>query len=177
MHSELVAIGTNGLLYCWKWSDPEPYRSAEVSGIFVVNTFFLCVDQYAFWYGEPHTLLSHYSSSSTKTECDYLCGWIKIGHMRKNLTQNSEPQRYSWECRRRTGRTMAHNVKGETSHIIDILLKISLFVFVCLNFHLIIILNALDIWWTTTIPEWREQWASLVHALSGFVSWRLLLGL
>ena len=32
MHSELVAVGTNGQLYSWKWSDPEPYRSAEVSG-------------------------------------------------------------------------------------------------------------------------------------------------
>ncbi|XP_076437649.1 E3 ubiquitin-protein ligase UBR5-like [Babylonia areolata] len=29
MHSELIAVGTNGLLYCWKWSDPEPYRSTD----------------------------------------------------------------------------------------------------------------------------------------------------
>ena len=37
--------------------------------------------------------------SSTKTECDYLNGWIKkkkIGHIRKNLTQTGEPQRCSW---------------------------------------------------------------------------------
>ena len=34
--------------------------------------------------------------SSTKTECDYLNGWIKKGHVRKNLTRNGEPQRYSW---------------------------------------------------------------------------------
>ena len=27
-----------------------------------------------------------------KTECDYLYGWIKNGHIRKNLTQNGEPQ-------------------------------------------------------------------------------------
>ena len=33
---------------------------------------------------------------STKTECDNLNGWIKDGHIRKNLTQNGEPQRYSW---------------------------------------------------------------------------------
>ena len=33
---------------------------------------------------------------STKTECNYLNSWIKNGHIRKNLTQNGEPQRYSW---------------------------------------------------------------------------------
>ena len=35
-------------------------------------------------------------SPSMKMECDYLNGWIKNGHMRKNLTQNSEPKRSSW---------------------------------------------------------------------------------
>ena len=33
---------------------------------------------------------------SMKTECDYLNGWIKNSHIRKNLTQNDEPQKYSW---------------------------------------------------------------------------------
>ena len=45
---------------------------------------------------------------SMKTECDYLYGWIKKrnvttsmdglknGHILKNLTDNGEPQRYSW---------------------------------------------------------------------------------
>ena len=33
---------------------------------------------------------------STKTECDHLNGWIKNGHICKNLTQNGELQRYSW---------------------------------------------------------------------------------
>ena len=35
---------------------------------------------------------------STKTECDYLSSLIKTkhGHIRKNLTQNREPQRSSW---------------------------------------------------------------------------------
>ena len=34
---------------------------------------------------------------STKTECDYANGCIrKKGHIHKNLTQNGEPQRYSW---------------------------------------------------------------------------------
>ena len=28
-----------------------------------------------------------------KTECDYLYGWLKNGHIRRNLTQNGEPQR------------------------------------------------------------------------------------
>ena len=28
---------------------------------------------------------------STKMECDHLYGWIKNGHIRKNLTQNHEP--------------------------------------------------------------------------------------
>ena len=35
-------------------------------------------------------------AQSTKTECDYLNGWIKNDHIRKNLTQNGEPKRYSW---------------------------------------------------------------------------------
>ena len=29
-------------------------------------------------------------------ECDYLNGLIKNGHIHKDLTQNGEPQRYSW---------------------------------------------------------------------------------
>ena len=30
MHSDLVAIGTNGQLYSWKWNDFEPYKHPEV---------------------------------------------------------------------------------------------------------------------------------------------------
>jgi hypothetical protein len=30
MHSELIAIGTNGSIYQWKWIDVEPYRHHEV---------------------------------------------------------------------------------------------------------------------------------------------------
>ena len=33
---------------------------------------------------------------STKTECDYLNGWIKKWSNTKNLTQNGEPQICSW---------------------------------------------------------------------------------
>ena len=32
---------------------------------------------------------------STKTECDYLSGWIKKQSHMQNLTQNGEPQIYS----------------------------------------------------------------------------------
>ena len=39
--------------------------------------------------------------ASTETEYDYLCSWIKNGHIRKNLTQNGEPQRYSWETQKK----------------------------------------------------------------------------
>lgn len=30
MFSELVAVSTKGELYQWKWSEPEPYRNAQV---------------------------------------------------------------------------------------------------------------------------------------------------
>ena len=40
-------------------------------------------------------------SLSIKTECDYLYGWTKNGQIRKNLTQNGDTQRYSWERWRR----------------------------------------------------------------------------
>lgn len=30
MHSELIAIGTNGLIHQWKWTDVEPYRHHDV---------------------------------------------------------------------------------------------------------------------------------------------------
>ena len=41
---------------------------------------------------------------STKTECDYLYGWIKNGHICNNLSQNGETLRYSWEPKRRRRR-------------------------------------------------------------------------
>ena len=42
-------------------------------------------------------------ASSTKTECDYLNGWIKKnGHIRKNLTKNGEIQRYTWGTQKKT---------------------------------------------------------------------------
>ena len=37
-----------------------------------------------------------FCNPSTKMECDCLNCWIKNGHICKNLTQNDEPQRYSW---------------------------------------------------------------------------------
>lgn len=30
MFSELVAVSSKGELYQWKWSEPEPYRNAQV---------------------------------------------------------------------------------------------------------------------------------------------------
>ena len=43
---------------------------------------------------------------STKTKCDYLNGWSeKNSHIRKNLTQNGEPQKLSWEHRKRRRRS------------------------------------------------------------------------
>ena len=45
----------------------------------------------------------HPACTITKMECDYLNG-LKIAHIRKNLTQDGEPQRYSWERRRRRKR-------------------------------------------------------------------------
>ena len=45
---------------------------------------------------------------SMKTECDYVNGRLKQGHIHKDLTQNGEPQRYSWERRRRR----MHNQNG-----------------------------------------------------------------
>ena len=39
-------------------------------------------------------------ASSTKTDCDYLYGWIINSHIRKNLPQNGEPQRSSREHKR-----------------------------------------------------------------------------
>ena len=43
----------------------------------------------------------------TKTECDYLNGWIKNGHIRKNLTANGEPQSIAGERKRRRRRVYA----------------------------------------------------------------------
>ena len=42
-----------------------------------------------------------HQSSSMETEYDYPNGWIKNGHIRKNLTYNGEPQRSSWGTMRR----------------------------------------------------------------------------
>lgn len=30
MYSELIAVGQNGHIYQWKWSEPEPYKNPEV---------------------------------------------------------------------------------------------------------------------------------------------------
>lgn len=30
LYSELIAVSASGQLYQWKWTEPEPYKSAEV---------------------------------------------------------------------------------------------------------------------------------------------------
>ena len=42
---------------------------------------------------------------STKPEFDYLNGWIKNGHIRKNLTHNGEPHRYRWGMQKKKKKT------------------------------------------------------------------------
>ena len=66
-----------------------------------------------------------------ETECDYLYGWIKkkqTSHIHKNLFQNSEPQRYSWERRRshtlhfesaKEERMSRNNVMGESQNYLS----------------------------------------------------------
>ena len=47
--------------------------------------------------------LSSSSLPSTKTECDYLNGWIKKnGHIRKISPKSGEPQRYSWGTQKKS---------------------------------------------------------------------------
>ena len=58
--------------------------------VFCHNETWKCFDNPA-----AELCLTSVPSISTKTECDYLNGWIKNGHIRKNLTQNGEPQS-SW---------------------------------------------------------------------------------
>ena len=48
-------------------------------------------------------------AQSTKTECDYLNGWIKNGHILKNFTQNGESQRYSWGTQKKKKRQICLN--------------------------------------------------------------------
>ena len=57
--------------------------------------------------GDCHQQKHTQHASSAKMECDYLNGWIKNSHMRKNLPQNGEPQRCSWEGRRRVRNKMS----------------------------------------------------------------------
>ena len=47
------------------------------------------------WTGECWKQKHTQHAPSVKTECDYLSGGFKNGHIHKDLTQNGEPQRYS----------------------------------------------------------------------------------
>lgn len=37
MHSELVCLGSDGKLYQWKWSDPEPFKFVDESGLVLTH--------------------------------------------------------------------------------------------------------------------------------------------
>lgn len=41
MFSELVAVSSKGELYQWKWSEPEPYRNAQVEDLFCHVLYFM----------------------------------------------------------------------------------------------------------------------------------------
>ena len=62
---------------------------------------------------------------STKMECDCLYSWIKKnGHTLENLTTTieGEPQRYSWERRRRTSRRRFRQ-KRNLSYVLSVTMK------------------------------------------------------
>ena len=56
MHSELMAVNTNGQLCQWKWSDPEPFHNKDVSKVlswnflsrFISAFYFTCGPQVIF---------------------------------------------------------------------------------------------------------------------------------
>lgn len=50
MHTELLGIGTNGLLYSWRWVDMEPYKHSDV-----------CIQQF---------VIHHYSEQCVLNQID-----------------------------------------------------------------------------------------------------------
>ena len=50
---------------------------------------------------------------STKTKCDYLYNWIRNDHIRKDLPQNGEVQRYNLEGRIRIRMVNPRDVAGK----------------------------------------------------------------
>ncbi|KAL4218424.1 E3 ubiquitin-protein ligase ubr5 [Mactra antiquata] len=71
MHSELVAIGTNGQLYSWRWHDYEPYKHPENPNIHHPKTIAL---------GLQHEKILGISACSVRasvhTESDKVATWI-----------------------------------------------------------------------------------------------------
>lgn len=45
MYSDLIAIGKDGRLYCWRWADPEPYRNPENPAVRHPKASFLNLNQ------------------------------------------------------------------------------------------------------------------------------------
>ena len=52
-------------------------------------------------YMDPNITQMDQQDPSMKTESTTSTVGLKYGHIRKNLTKNGEPQRHSWEGRRR----------------------------------------------------------------------------
>ena len=54
---------------------------------------------------------------STKTECDYLKGWIKkMVTYTKYLTQNGEPQRHSWGTQKKKDNNSNIDISNNSNH-------------------------------------------------------------
>uniref|UniRef100_A0A7N6B6Z7 HECT-type E3 ubiquitin transferase n=1 Tax=Anabas testudineus TaxID=64144 RepID=A0A7N6B6Z7_ANATE len=71
MFSELVAVSSKGELYQWKWSEPEPYRSAQNPSIHHPRVSFLGLAN------EKITLLSANSIRATvATETNKVATWV-----------------------------------------------------------------------------------------------------
>ncbi|KAJ8386321.1 hypothetical protein AAFF_G00175170 [Aldrovandia affinis] len=71
LYSELVAVSTKGELYQWKWSEPEPYRSAQNPSAHHPRASFLALTN------EKITLLSANSIRATvATESNKVATWV-----------------------------------------------------------------------------------------------------
>ena len=117
--------------------DPPLGRIFPVKGIFTLELAWVLTWRMTFMpsMGECWQQKHTQHAPSTKMECDYLSGWIRNSHIRKNLTQNCEPRDKGGECRRRRRRWMMQIIwtLNWTCEIFALYLSISLrFPSVCL---------------------------------------------
>ncbi|GFS00247.1 ubiquitin protein ligase E3 component n-recognin 5 [Elysia marginata] len=71
MYSDLVAIGKDGRLYCWKWADSEPYRNPENPSVRHPKASFLNLNQ------EKIVLLAACGvRASVLTESGKIASWL-----------------------------------------------------------------------------------------------------